>query len=104
MCISWTIKCLVLLMHGATMKFPMRIIITDAVYFILCYTEGPKFSNSMVSPNIFIYFLILFLRPIEFTVPLSHPFILPVPSRFSYSLNPYPTAFPYGNGMVLHFY
>jgi len=22
----------------------------------------------------------------------------------SHSLNPYPTAFPYGNGMVLHFY
>ena len=21
-----------------------------------------------------------------------------------YRLNPYPTAFPYGNGMVLHFY
>ena len=21
-----------------------------------------------------------------------------------YSINPYPTAFPYGNGMVLHFY
>ena len=21
-----------------------------------------------------------------------------------YSVNPYPTAFPYGNGMVLHFY
>ena len=24
--------------------------------------------------------------------------------RFCYTLNPYPTAFPYGNGMVLHFY
>ena len=23
---------------------------------------------------------------------------------FKYSINPYPTAFPYGNGMVLHFY
>jgi len=21
-----------------------------------------------------------------------------------YNINPYPTAFPYGNGMVLHFY
>ena len=21
-----------------------------------------------------------------------------------YTINPYPTAFPYGNGMVLHFY
>ena len=21
-----------------------------------------------------------------------------------YAINPYPTAFPYGNGMVLHFY
>ena len=24
--------------------------------------------------------------------------------RYSSPLNPYPTAFPYGNGMVLHFY
>ena len=23
---------------------------------------------------------------------------------FGYVINPYPTAFPYGNGMVLHFY
>ena len=23
---------------------------------------------------------------------------------YSVSINPYPTAFPYGNGMVLHFY
>ena len=26
------------------------------------------------------------------------------PSLFSNHINPYPTAFPYGNGMVLHFY
>ena len=25
-------------------------------------------------------------------------------STAQYSVNPYPTAFPYGNGMVLHFY
>ena len=25
-------------------------------------------------------------------------------THINYSLNPYPTAFPYGNGMVLHFY
>ena len=24
--------------------------------------------------------------------------------RKLYDINPYPTAFPYGNGMVLHFY
>ena len=29
-----------------------------------------------------------------------HAFVKPVTRRF----NPYPTAFPYGNGMVLHFY
>ena len=23
---------------------------------------------------------------------------------YTYMINPYPTAFPYGNGMVLHFY
>ena len=27
-----------------------------------------------------------------------------VPSKCSCQYNPYPTAFPYGNGMVLHFY
>ena len=26
------------------------------------------------------------------------------PYRFLLCFNPYPTAFPYGNGMVLHFY
>ena len=25
-------------------------------------------------------------------------------SHYPYNYNPYPTAFPYGNGMVLHFY
>ena len=24
--------------------------------------------------------------------------------RIIFNINPYPTAFPYGNGMVLHFY
>ena len=27
-----------------------------------------------------------------------------VESFWNYLFNPYPTAFPYGNGMVLHFY
>ena len=32
-------------------------------------------------------------------------FYLKISQRiFERSLNPYPTAFPYGNGMVLHFY
>ena len=26
------------------------------------------------------------------------------PARWNRGINPYPTAFPYGNGMVLHFY
>ena len=30
--------------------------------------------------------------------------ILAKPSRVPSVINPYPTAFPYGNGMVLHFY
>ena len=32
----------------------------------------------------------------------STPFI--TPTKCTVLLNPYPTAFPYGNGMVLHFY
>ena len=31
-------------------------------------------------------------------------FILVLLVELCCSLNPYPTAFPYGNGMVLHFY
>ena len=33
----------------------------------------------------------------------SDSYILPVLPK-SVLINPYPTAFPYGNGMVLHFY
>ena len=34
------------------------------------------------------------------TVFKPPPQIIPITSK----INPYPTAFPYGNGMVLHFY
>ena len=33
---------------------------------------------------------------------ISH--MLPHSSQSTAAINPYPTAFPYGNGMVLHFY
>ena len=44
------------------------------------------------------------LLTIIFNVLMSYIYVL-----FSYhtlrnKINPYPTAFPYGNGMVLHFY
>ena len=33
------------------------------------------------------------------------PYALQLPISYSViEINPYPTAFPYGNGMVLHFY
>ena len=41
---------------------------------------------------------------------LFNPFHIPKYSAYlftfgiSFHVNPYPTAFPYGNGMVLHFY
>ena len=35
MCISWTIKCLILLMHGATMKFILLLLVLDYVFFKL---------------------------------------------------------------------
>ena len=40
------------------------------------------------------------------TISTSNIFILIVYLYIllTYSFNPYPTAFPYGNGMVLHFY
>ena len=30
--------------------------------------------------------------------------LIPCIDMISHNINPYPTAFPYGNGMVLHFY
>ena len=41
------------------------------------------------------------------TVPILsqlHPVHTPTSNLLKTHLNPYPTAFPYGNGMVLHFY
>ena len=35
---------------------------------------------------------------------LRHPPVLVCLYTHNVSINPYPTAFPYGNGMVLHFY
>ena len=44
---------------------------------------------------------LLLLRRLSFI----HFYLSVLESRFMrYFLNPYPTAFPYGNGMVLHFY
>ena len=36
----------------------------------------------------------------------KHNYLFPIISLLCvlYNINPYPTAFPYGNGMVLHFY
>ena len=42
-------------------------------------------------------FSLNFLKAYRFVTYLRFPFLL-------LTLNPYPTAFPYGNGMVLHFY
>ena len=33
-----------------------------------------------------------------------YPVLSLTPSPWNWTFNPYPTAFPYGNGMVLHFY
>ena len=40
--------------------------------------------------------------PVQACNGIALPFTDLVPHFFQ--LNPYPTAFPYGNGMVLHFY
>ena len=52
MCISWTIKCLILLVHGATMKLKFMIIIVFLVKMIITSQnvalEGSLLCNSDV--------------------------------------------------------
>ena len=57
-----------------------------------CVTLTYKFSPTMIKVTEFLKRLSLNRRP------------LVASRRYSGFLNPYPTAFPYGNGMVLHFY
>ena len=38
------------------------------------------------------------------TVKNTHILVQEISEIFTDITNPYPTAFPYGNGMVLHFY
>ena len=42
--------------------------------------------------------------PLIFVTLLSLSGVTLLTVTGGYSFNPYPTAFPYGNGMVLHFY
>ena len=49
----------------------------------------------MEAYNFFLYNLLLLTAPSFSAVAYKEEKIL---------INPYPTAFPYGNGMVLHFY
>jgi hypothetical protein len=39
-----------------------------------------------------------------YCITISFVILPPIILRFPVDINPYPTAFPYGNGMVLHFY
>ena len=52
---------------------------------------------SMLLPHCISFYTNITKAAISFTYMLSHKF------SASY-INPYPTAFPYGNGTVLHFY
>ena len=62
-------------------------------------------AQAMVSPLTILYVvssggtLLLRLTQHDNTV-----IIPPVFTKIDVNVNPYPTAFPYGNGMVLHFY
>jgi len=49
-CISWTIKCLILLMHGATMKFllPIHFVHTHTHTHTHTHSMGLKFTKMIV--------------------------------------------------------
>ena len=46
----------------------------------------------------------IFLNLFTFVFPSCRVSLIQSPALHTTFLNPYPTAFPYGNGMVLHFY
>ena len=46
----------------------------------------------------------MFLNNCCYEIKLSSIWIVWIEVIFKYLINPYPTAFPYGNGMVLRFY
>ena len=50
-------------------------------------------------------YTVCLLEQVPSVVAIAHKLILCITSDYSdICINPYPTAFPYGNGMVLHFY
>ena len=60
------------------------------------------FMKSRCCPRKFSCFY-LFLRPVK-TPQIFFEIKREIIKVFQIIYNPYPTAFPYGNGMVLHFY
>ena len=44
------------------------------------------------------------LAPVNCTIEFSAEYVIVVNQNVNFQINPYPTAFPYGNGMVLHLY
>ena len=53
MCISWTIKCLILLTHGATMKFILSAVISPTVVEMraLMTVDGLKAHRKASKPH-----------------------------------------------------
>ena len=67
----------------------------------VCKIASVKHEYSILNWNTAIpYYLFWILKKSVKFVPLKSASIYFVHGLF----NPYPTAFPYGNGMVLHFY
>ena len=80
-------------------------LVSSRQYFgepILCIQDGPD-DNKPIPSNVLNTYCFI---TSTYTVvgPEGMVAFCPLPIQFCKILNPYPTAFPYGNGMVLHFY
>ena len=96
------------IMHGATIKIIFIVLIFEFWWLLLTFIEKWKdlhilcqitnFSNPLVTPWLKLWFYwSSSLNSPEFSL-CKYNMVL------DFIFNPYPTAFPYGNGMVLHFY
>ena len=88
------------LIHSISFSF-----LTASFYFLFSIPFSLCF---FISPLLFL-FVTSYSFPTFFPPPCFLLFLILISSHvcnfdFFLSFNPYPTAFPYGNGMVLHFY
>ena len=73
--------------------------------YICCYSNSSGKANYNYSLFLTItQHITSLIHCMGWTSNISRIPLYQVVLTIQYSINPYPTAFPYGNGMVLHFY